>query len=126
MSNRYTIRYSSEDLDIAVDPFFERTEDKIELFLNKSGWKRSDVTDIVLLGGSSKLQFVQDGIRRLFGKSVTIHKDINPDTAVALGAAAVARQASGKSKGTQRRFDNFHLQDSLSYSIGVTVTDDKL
>ncbi len=63
--------------------------------LFESNCEEDTVTDVVLLAGSSKLKQILERIEHRFGENVMIHKDIYPDTAVAIGAAAVARQAVG-------------------------------
>ena len=120
-----TFDYSRQELHNTIEPFYTRTDDIMNSILAESNWMAEKVTDVVLLGGSSKLRLVQESIEFKFGDNVTIHKDINPDTAVAIGAAAVARQAIGNQGSEFDRFDNYHLQDLTSYSIGVTLVGDR-
>jgi len=115
------------ELEDIVDPFFTKTEEIVDEVIDSSGWEGKPLTDLVLLGGSSKLSTIQHAIRAKFPRGVKVHSSVNPDNAVALGAAAVARQAFRGSVLEQRTLknplDKYHLQDRTSYSIGVEVSD---
>lgn len=72
---------------------FKKTMKPVERVLKDANIKKSDVHDIVLVGGSTRIPKVQSMLEEFFGKKAT--KGINPDEAVAYGAAVQAAILSG-------------------------------
>ncbi|MEO7743511.1 MAG: molecular chaperone DnaK, partial [Usitatibacter sp.] len=68
-----------------VDDLIERTIKPCEIALKDSGIKLSDIGDVILVGGMTRMPKVQDKVKEFFGKEP--RKDVNPDEAVAVGAA---------------------------------------
>src|SRR5688500_13279026 len=68
-----------------VDELIERTIKPCEIALKDSGLKLSDVSDVILVGGMTRMPKVQEKVKEFFGKEP--RKDVNPDEAVAVGAA---------------------------------------
>src|SRR5512134_2795851 len=68
-----------------VDDLIERTIKPCEIALKDSGVKLSDIGDVILVGGMTRMPKVQEKVREFFGKEP--RKDVNPDEAVAVGAA---------------------------------------
>ncbi|MGE5617231.1 MAG: molecular chaperone DnaK [Bacillota bacterium] len=68
-----------------VDELIERTIKPCEIALKDSGVKLSDIGDVILVGGMTRMPKVQEKVREFFGKEP--RKDVNPDEAVAVGAA---------------------------------------
>lgn len=68
-----------------VDDLIERTIKPCEIALKDSGVKLSDISDVILVGGQTRMPKVQDKVKEFFGKEP--RKDVNPDEAVAVGAA---------------------------------------
>ncbi len=68
-----------------VDELIERTIKPCEIALKDSGIKLSDIGDVILVGGQTRMPKVQDKVKEFFGKEP--RKDVNPDEAVAVGAA---------------------------------------
>jgi molecular chaperone DnaK len=66
----------------------ERTRQPIERALGDSGLKPSDIDEVVLVGGSTRMPAVVDLVKRMFNKDP--HMGVNPDEAVAVGAAIQA------------------------------------
>src|SRR5439155_16850682 len=56
-----------------------------EIALKDSGVKLSDISDVILVGGMTRMPKVQDKVKEFFGKEP--RTDVNPDEAVAVGAA---------------------------------------
>jgi len=116
--------FSHSELQDIADSFFARTEEIVDDVLEETAWDAEQVTDLVLLGGTSKLSTIRNSIRLKLGhNNLEVHDHVNPDYAVAIGAAAVARQAIGRQSEDPNRLDKFHLQDKTSYSIGVECND---
>ena len=68
-----------------VDDLIERTIKPCEIALKDSGLKLSDIGDVILVGGMTRMPKVQEKVKEFFGKEP--RKDVNPDEAVAVGAA---------------------------------------
>jgi molecular chaperone DnaK len=67
-----------------VDDLIEKTIRPCEIALKDSGVKLSDISDVILVGGQTRMPKVQDKVKEFFGKEP--RKDVNPDEAVAVGA----------------------------------------
>ncbi|HEX3098214.1 MAG TPA: molecular chaperone DnaK [Usitatibacter sp.] len=68
-----------------VDELIERTIEPCRMAIKDSGVKVSDIGDVILVGGMTRMPKVQEKVREFFGKEP--RKDVNPDEAVAVGAA---------------------------------------
>ena len=68
-----------------VDELIERTIKPCEIALKDSGIKLSDIGDVILVGGMTRMPKVQERVKEFFGREP--RKDVNPDEAVAVGAA---------------------------------------
>ncbi|MGZ5100035.1 MAG: molecular chaperone DnaK, partial [Usitatibacter sp.] len=68
-----------------VEDLIERTIKPCEIALKDSGIKLADISDVILVGGMTRMPKVQDKVKEFFGKEP--RKDVNPDEAVAVGAA---------------------------------------
>jgi molecular chaperone DnaK len=68
-----------------VDDLIDRTIKPCEIALKDSGVKLADIGDVILVGGMTRMPKVQEKVKAFFGKEP--RKDVNPDEAVAVGAA---------------------------------------
>ncbi|MCQ6468414.1 Hsp70 family protein, partial [Vibrio parahaemolyticus] len=68
-----------------VDKLVERTIKPCESALKNAGLKASDIDEIILVGGSTRIPAIQEAVKKFFGKDPS--KGVNPDEVVALGAA---------------------------------------
>ncbi|MDD7434339.1 MAG: molecular chaperone DnaK [Peptoniphilaceae bacterium] len=75
----------------------KKTEQPVLDALSDAGLKASDLTKVLLVGGSSRIPAVQESVKRLTGRDP--QKDINPDECVALGAAIQGGVLAGDVKG---------------------------
>jgi molecular chaperone DnaK len=73
-----------------VEPLIERCRKPVMAALNDAGYKPSDVDEIVLVGGMTRMPRVQQLVKEIFGKEG--HKGVNPDEVVAIGAAIQGAQ----------------------------------
>ena len=80
-------------LESLVEGLVERTIKPTEIALNDAGLKTSDVDEVILVGGQTRMPLVQEKVKAFFGKEA--RKDINPDEAVAAGAAIQGAVLSG-------------------------------
>jgi molecular chaperone DnaK (HSP70) len=82
----------------------------------------ADVTDVVLVGGSSRVPYLQDELKELF-HSRSPRAGINPDEAVAVGAALFADSVFNESESTARAA--CVLRDVTSLDLGVATDRDE-
>jgi len=79
------ITLSRAKLETLVEHLIERTREPCYKALKDAGWTRDDVGEILLVGGMTRMPAVQNMVKEIFGKEP--NKSINPDEAVAVGAA---------------------------------------
>ena len=79
------IKLSRAKLESLVDDLIARTIDPCKQALKDAGLSTSDINDIILVGGQTRMPKVQEEVQKFFGKEP--RKDVNPDEAVAVGAA---------------------------------------
>lgn len=63
----------------------ERTVGPCEKCISDSGFRKEEIDEVILVGGSTRIPMVQETVKRIFGKEP--HKGVNPDEVVAIGAA---------------------------------------
>src|ERR1700741_1104663 len=68
-----------------VDDLIEKTIEPCRIAIKDAGVKIADISDVILVGGMTRMPKVQDTVKSIFGKEP--RKDVNPDEAVAVGAA---------------------------------------
>jgi len=93
-----------------VDDLIERTRGPMEQALKDAGLKPSDVDEVILVGGSTRIPKVQEMVRNFFGKEP--HKGVNPDEVVAVGAAIQGGVLAGDVK-------DVLLLDVTPLSLGI-------
>jgi len=84
----YRRRVTRAEFEALVAPIVARTLEPCRRAIEDAGLTASQVDEVVLVGGSTRIPMVRREVERLFGK--TPHSDINPDEVVALGAAVQA------------------------------------
>ena len=77
-----------------VEDLVQRTIAPVSKALNDAKASKSDITDVILVGGMSRMPRVQEVVREFFGKEP--RKDVNPDEAVAIGAAIQGSVLTGE------------------------------
>ncbi len=93
-----------------VEDLIERTIEPCRIAMKDAGLKTSDVDDVILVGGMTRMPKVQEVVRDFFGKEA--RKDVNPDEAVAVGAAIQGSVLSGERK-------DVLLLDVTPLSLGI-------
>ncbi|CAI4412537.1 CDA_G0014090.mRNA.1.CDS.1 [Saccharomyces cerevisiae] len=86
--------FSRVQLENITAPLIDRTVDPVKKALKDARITASDMSDVLLVGGMSRMPKVADTVKKLFGKDAS--KAVNPDEAVALGAAIQAAVLSGE------------------------------
>ena len=79
------IKVTRAKFESLVDELIRRTIEPCRIALKDAGVKTSDIEDVILVGGMTRMPKVQDAVRELFGKEP--RRDVNPDEAVAVGAS---------------------------------------
>jgi molecular chaperone DnaK len=76
---------SKSKFDQLIDDLVKRTINPCKTALKAAGLNKSDIDEIILVGGSTRIPAVQDAVEKFFGKKPS--KGVNPDEVVAVGAA---------------------------------------
>ena len=79
------VKLSRSKLEQLVDELITRSLEPCRTALKDAGVSASDIDEVILVGGQTRMPKVQEEVEKLFGK--TPRKDVNPDEAVAVGAA---------------------------------------
>jgi molecular chaperone DnaK len=79
------IKLTRAKFESLVDELIQRTIKPCEIAIKDSGLKISDISDVILVGGQTRMPKVQEKVKEIFGREP--RKDVNPDEAVAVGAA---------------------------------------
>jgi molecular chaperone DnaK len=88
------IKLTRPKLEQLIDHLLQRTEGPCKQAMRDASLSPSDVDEVILVGGSTRIPAVQELVKRLFGRDP--HKGVNPDEVVALGAAVQAGVLSGE------------------------------
>jgi len=97
-------------LESLVDELIQRTIEPCKIALKDAGVSSSEITDVILVGGQTRMPKVQEKVKEFFGKDP--RKDVNPDEAVAIGAAIQAGVLGGDVK-------DVLLLDVTPLSLGI-------
>ena len=87
------IKLTRAKLESLVDELIERTIAPCRTAIKDAGVSVSDIDDVILVGGMTRMPKVQDKVKEFFGKEP--RRDVNPDEAVAVGAAVQGQVLSG-------------------------------
>jgi molecular chaperone DnaK len=93
-----------------ISSIVERTIAPCRSALKNAGLSTSDINEIILVGGSTRIPIIQDAVERFFGKAPS--KGVNPDEVVALGAAIQGGVLTGEVK-------DVLLLDVIPLSLGI-------
>ncbi|MCB9707620.1 MAG: molecular chaperone DnaK [Myxococcales bacterium] len=104
------IRLTRAKLESMIEDLVARTMEPCKKALADAGKTASDIQEVVLVGGSTRIPMVQDAVKKFFGRDP--HKGVNPDEVVAVGAAIQAGVLSGDVK-------DMVLLDVTPLSLGV-------
>jgi len=105
-----TIKLTRAKLEALVDDLIQRTIPPCQAALKDAGLKASDINEVVLVGGQTRMPKVHETVQKLFGREP--HKGVNPDEVVAIGAAIQAGVLQGDVK-------DVLLLDVTPLSLGI-------
>jgi molecular chaperone DnaK len=104
------VKITRAKLESLVDDLIERTIAPCRTAIKDAGVSIDDITDVILVGGQSRMPKVQEKVKEIFGKEP--RKDVNPDEAVAVGAAIQGGVLQGNVK-------DVLLLDVTPLSLGI-------
>lgn len=104
------IRVTRAKLEALVEDLIQRTMEPCKIAIKDAGLKVSDINDVILVGGQTRMPKVQEAVKNYFGKEA--RHDVNPDEAVAIGAAIQGAVLSGEVK-------DVLLLDVTPLSLGI-------
>ena len=104
------VKLTRAKLESLVEDLITQTLEPCRIALKDAGLKASDIQDVILVGGQTRMPKVQQAVADLFGS--TPRKDVNPDEAVALGAAIQGGVLGGSVK-------DVLLLDVTPLSLGI-------
>ena len=104
------IKLTRAKLEALVEDLVKRTIEPCRTALNDAGLRVSDVDEVILVGGQTRMPKVQESVKDFFGKEP--RKDVNPDEAVAVGAAIQGGVLGGSVK-------DVLLLDVTPLSLGI-------
>lgn len=100
-------------LESLVNDFVKKTEDPCYKAMKDANLKASDIDEIILVGGMTRMPYVQQCVAKIFNKDINkLNKSVNPDEAVAMGAAVQAAVLCGDTK-------DVVLLDVTPLSLGI-------
>lgn len=105
-----SIKLTRAKLESLVKEYIDKSIEITKQIVKESGFKISDIDEIILVGGQTRMPAIQEAVKNLFGKEP--HKDINPDEVVAIGAAVQAGIFQGDVK-------DVLLLDVTPLSLGI-------
>ena len=104
------IKVTRAKLESLVEDLIARTVEPCKIALKDAGLKASDIEDVILVGGQTRMPKVQETVKNFFGKEP--RRDVNPDEAVAVGAAIQGGVLGGEVK-------DVLLLDVTPLSLGI-------
>ncbi|MBU6217890.1 MAG: molecular chaperone DnaK [Burkholderiales bacterium] len=105
-----TFKITRAKLESLVDELIQRTIEPCKIAMKDAGVSASEIDDVILVGGMTRMPKVQDAVKAFFGKEP--RKDVNPDEAVAVGAAIQGSVLAGDRK-------DVLLLDVTPLSLGI-------
>lgn len=90
------VKLTRSKLESLVEDLVKRSLDPVKLALKDAGLSPSDINDVILVGGQTRMPMVQSAVTEFFGKEP--RRDVNPDEAVAVGASIQGAVLSGDVK----------------------------
>jgi molecular chaperone DnaK len=104
------VKITKAKLESLVDDLIQRSLEPCRIALKDAGVSASDIDEVILVGGQTRMPKVQEEVEKLFGKAP--RKDVNPDEAVAVGAAIQGAVLGGDRK-------DVLLLDVTPLSLGI-------
>jgi molecular chaperone DnaK len=104
------VNLSRSKFEQLIDDLVQRTKIPCEQAIKDAGLSASEISEVILVGGSTRIPMVQDLVKKIFGREP--HKGVNPDEVVAVGAAIQGGVLTGDVK-------DVLLLDVTPLSLGI-------
>ncbi|MDZ7924199.1 MAG: molecular chaperone DnaK [Marinagarivorans sp.] len=104
------MKLTRSKLEALVEDLIKRSLEPLKIALKDAGLETSEIKDVILVGGQTRMPLVQKYVADFFGKEA--RKDVNPDEAVAMGAAIQGSVLSGETT-------NVLLLDVTPLTLGI-------
>ena len=104
-ADEYNLAVTRSELNNCIRRLIDKSIDLVKQCLSECGLSTSDIDQVVLIGGSSRLTIVEERLKQLFGSWKVSGGEVNPELAVARGAC-------------QTLVNNLNLKDRVVYSLG--------
>ena len=111
------VKISRAKFEKICENLFQKLEFPLEKILKISKWKTSDINEVVLVGGSSKIPKIKEILTKKFEFAI-INDSINPDESVAFGATILAEKNIRKNS---EQLKDFNFRDAIPFNIGIAV-----
>ena len=108
--SEYQFTLTKPDFEQLIESLVQQTLESCKQALQDAGLTITDINEVVMVGGSTRVPLVQQSVSQFFGKP--LHTQVNPDEVVALGAAVQANILAGKNK-------DLLLLDITPLSLGI-------
>ena len=112
-----SVPVSRAKFEAMCDPLFQKTIPVVEKVLNDAKLTQDEISDIVMVGGSTRIPIVREMISNFFNGRQLIH-ELDPDEAIAKGAAILAANLIAQQSG-----EEFKSDDPATNITGVKLTD---
>lgn len=115
--NEFRMSISRQIFDKLIQPFVDKSIRIIQKLLKDNSIDKSDIEYVILVGGSTRIPYVQCCINNFFGTGLKHTANVNPDTSVAMGACIWA----GQKHYAKKEFERSALVDCTTFSLGVAL-----
>ncbi|KAL2111596.1 hypothetical protein VUR80DRAFT_9728 [Thermomyces stellatus] len=106
----FTTKFTRAQLEKIVEPLINRTMEPVRKALKDAGLQAKDIQEVILVGGMTRMPKVGETVKTIFGREPA--KSVNPDEAVAMGAAVQGAVLSGQ-------VNDLLLLDVTPLSLGI-------
>ena len=112
----FEIKITRDEFEVLCKDLFEKLINPIKKALNVAKLNKSDIDEILFVGGSTRIPKIEEKIKEFFGKNKKVEKKYNPDELVAYGATLQAAISMNKTA-----VDDVIINDICSHSLGIMV-----
>jgi molecular chaperone DnaK len=115
----FLMKLSRAKLESLVQDYIDRSIKLTNETVSSAGYKLSDINEVLLVGGQTRMPAMQEAVKKLFGKEP--HKGINPDEVVAMGAGVQGEILAAKAEGrkTEGEVKDILLLDVTPLSLSI-------